>query len=353
VRRRLAVRLDAAGDVLMTTPAIRALRARAADEWLAVLTSPAGAEVAHLLPEVDEVIVYDAPWTRPDGDPAADRALVDRLREGRFDGAVIFTVHSQSALPAALVCRLAGIPRRLGHAHETPYGLLTDWVPDPEHDAPRRHEVRRQLDLLATVGIEPDEPHLSLHVPASAAVAMRERLDRLGLGRGAAPWVVVHPGAAAASRRYPAQRHAAVVRALVAGHGLRVVLTGSAAEAPLVATVATLAGVATTSLAGELRFGDLAALLAVTPVLVAGNTAVVHLAAAVGTPVVVAYAGTNSQHTPWGVPARVLTADVPCLGCRRSVCPLGHGRCLADIPPEAIVDATLDLLRETGGGHGR
>jgi lipopolysaccharide heptosyltransferase II len=351
VRRRLAIRLDAAGDLLMTTPAIRALRARGPGEWLAVLTSSAGAEVAALLPEVDEVIAWDPPWMPGSAAPGgAEATLVERLRDGRYDGAAIFTVHSQSALPAALLCRLAGIPRRLAHAAETPYGLLTDWVPEPERDAPRRHETRRQLDLLAAVGVVADEPHLSVHVPADAAVAMRASLASLGLAE--APFVVVHPGARAPSRRYPAAGFAALVRALVRDHGVPVVLTGSAEEAGLAARVRALAGVEATSLAGDLDLGELGALLALAPLLVSGNTATVHLAAAVGTPVVVAYAGTNSQHTPWGVPARVLTAPMACSGCRRSTCPLGHGRCLSDIPPEALVAASLDLLAEWGPGDG-
>jgi ADP-heptose:LPS heptosyltransferase len=80
--------------------------------------------------------------------------------------------------------------------------------------------------------------------------------------------------------------------------------------------------------------------------LVANNTGPVHLAAAVGTPVVVLYALTNIQHTPWSVPSRVLSHDVPCKGCRKSVCPLEHNNCLRMVAPDAIVGAVRDLATE-------
>ena len=83
------------------------------------------------------------------------------------------------------------------------------------------------------------------------------------------------------------------------------------------------------SLAGQLGLADLAALIALAPVLVTNNTGPAHVAAAVGTPVVDLYALTNPQHTPWGVPSRVLFHDVPCKFCYKSVCPERHHDCLA------------------------
>src|SRR5438045_4155469 len=153
----LCVRLDTMGDVLMTTPAIRALKESGAGgpRRITLLTSPAGVEVARLVPEIDDIIVYDAPWmkaTAPRRDSEPEYAMTARLRDGEFDAAVIFTVYSQSPLPSAFLCYLAGIPLRLAHCHENPYQLLTHWVPDPEPHSLVRHEVRRQLDLVASAG---------------------------------------------------------------------------------------------------------------------------------------------------------------------------------------------------------
>jgi ADP-heptose:LPS heptosyltransferase len=343
-RRVLCVRVDAMGDVLMTTAAMRALRT--GGRSITLLTSPAGAELAPLVPEVDETIPYDAPWTKPGGgDAGADLAMVDRLAAGRFDAAVIFTVYSQSPLPAALLCRMAGIPLRLAHCRENPYDLLSDWVPEPEPDGGVRHEVRRQLDLVAAVGAATDDERLSLRVPAPA----RRRVDDLLRAEGIEPpeqFAVLHPGASAPSRRYPEEHFTDAARALSERHRVTLVLTGDGSEVALARRIAALVGPPVVSLAGRLPLPELAALLQRSQVLIAGNTGPVHVAAAVGTPVVDLYALTNPQHPPWGVPARVLYHWVPCRWCYRSVCPEGHHRCLRMIEPGEVVRAALELLHD-------
>jgi ADP-heptose:LPS heptosyltransferase len=154
-RRVLGIRLDAIGDVLMTEPALRALAQSLPGRQLTLLTSSSGQEAARLIPYLEEVVVYDAPWmkaTSARSSSADDLAMVECLRARRFDAAVIFTVYTQSALPGAWLCCLADIPLRAAHCRENPYRLLTDWVRETEPDIRIRHEVRRQLDLVASVG---------------------------------------------------------------------------------------------------------------------------------------------------------------------------------------------------------
>jgi ADP-heptose:LPS heptosyltransferase len=102
------------------------------------------------------------------------------------------------------------------------------------------------------------------------------------------------------------------------------------------------------SLAGQLSLTELAALLEQTPILISNNTAPVHLASALGTPVVALYALTNPQHTPWRTRNRVLYQDVPCRFCYKSVCPEGHNNCLRLVSPDSIVSAALELTDEAG-----
>lgn len=344
----LCVRLDALGDVLMTTPALRALKASRPGRRLTLLTSPAGAEAAGLLPMVDEVIVYDAPWmkaTAPRPDPRPDLAMIERLRRARFDAAAIFTVYSQNPLPSAMLCYLAGIPLRLAHCRENPYQLLTDWVPDPEPDRLARHEVRRQLDLAAEVGCRADDERMAMAVPDAARRRMARTLDGLGLGSHRR-WAVVHPGATAPSRRYPPEHFAEAARRLAADDGLAIVFTGSAPERDLIEGIRAAMAAPSHSLAGTLGLAELAALIERAPLLIANNTGPVHVAAAVGTPVVDLYALTNPQHTPWAVPCRVLSHEVPCRDCYKSVCPEGHHDCLRLVPPAAVVAAARELLDE-------
>jgi ADP-heptose:LPS heptosyltransferase len=339
----------------MTTPALRAIRRGAPNAELTLLTSPAGAPVAALLPEVDRVLVHDAPWVKgraggpgaPSAGGAPDarqalRSLIADVEGGGHDAAVVFTVNSQSPLPAASALLLAGVARRAAHCRENPYALLTEWVPEPEPDQPTRHEARRQLDLVAALGFPDDEEHLSVRVPPESMRRVRGLLRALEL-LDDRPWAVLHAGASAPSRRYPADRFAAVGRELALRHGWRIVLTGDGSERSAAGELRTAIGPAAVSLAGSLTIAELAALLALAPLLISGNSGPVHLAAAVGTPVVDVYALTNPQHGPWGVPSRVVTNPVPCAGCRRSVCPEGHHACLAGIEPARVVGAALDL----------
>jgi lipopolysaccharide heptosyltransferase II len=334
VKRILCVRLDSLGDVLMTTPAIRALRESIGASHITLLTSASGAAVVPYVPEIDEALVFAAPWMKT-ASPGSDRELIARIA-GRFDAAVIFTVYSQSALPAAYLCHLAGIPLRLAHCRENPYHLLTDWVPDPE-PAIARHEVERQLALVAAVGCATTDRRLSFAVPQDA----RRQLRRFGL-KGS--YVVVHPGASAPSRRYPPEGFAAAMDLLVASCGSRVVFTGDASEVPLVEGIRGAMAAPSRSLAGALSLPELAALIDEADLLVSNNTGPAHLAAALGTPVVDLYALTNPQHTPWLVESRVLFHDVPCRNCYRSVCPQGHHDCLRRVEPERVARAASELL---------
>ena len=354
VHELLCVRLDTIGDVVMSGPAMRALAGRAR---ITLLTSPAGAAIAELMPEVDGSIAYAAPWMKNAGlDTGAadadrggtgDREMVQQLRARHFDAAVIFTVYSQSALPAALLCLLAGIPLRLAHSRENPYALLTDWVPEHEPDRLVRHEVRRQLDLVAAVGARPPSEELRLVVPVGA----RERAARIlaHSGMGGESWIAVHAGGTAPARRYPPELLATACRMLAREHRLNLVFTGDASDRPVVEEVRARVGGSTVSLAGQLDLPELAAVLKSARVLVSGNTGPVHIAAAVGTPVVDLYALTNPQHTPWQVPSAVLFQDVPCRWCYSSVCPEGHHRCLRGVRPEEVARAALGLLEGDRG----
>ncbi|HEY9028946.1 MAG TPA: glycosyltransferase family 9 protein, partial [Burkholderiaceae bacterium] len=161
---------------------------------------------------------------------------------------------------------------------------------------------------------------------------------------GDAPLVVVHAGASAPSRRWPAQRFGAVADALAREHGARVVFTGSAEESALVAEARMAMRAPSLSLAGRLSLGELGALIARADLLVGNNSGPAHLAAALGTPVVDVYALTNPQHTPWQVPARVLSRDVDCRGCLKSRCPQGHHRCIAEVHVGEVAAAAVSLL---------
>ena len=173
--------------------------------------------------------------------------------------------------------------------------------------------------------------------------AVAERLRGAGLDLDA-PWVVIHPGASAPSRRYPAEQFAGVAQELAQSDSLQLVFTGSTSERDLVDSIRSTAGERTWSLVGETTLEELAALLSLAPLLISNNTGPVHLAAAVGTSVVDLYALTNMQHAPWQVPHELLFHDVPCRNCYKSICPLEHHDCLRLVPPAAVASAARRLL---------
>jgi ADP-heptose:LPS heptosyltransferase len=163
------------------------------------------------------------------------------------------------------------------------------------------------------------------------------------------PYFVVHPGATAASRRYPAGRFGEAAQAVAARSGCIAVFSGDLAERALVDEARAAMKLPSVSLAGQLDIGQLAALVQGGEVLLTNNTGPSHIAAAVGTPVVTIYALTNPQHHPWRVPSRVLSHDVPCRNCLKSICPHGHHDCLQKIEPQSVAEAALSLLLEREG----
>lgn len=343
VSRILAVRLDHFGDVLMTTPALAAIRANRPEAHVALWCSPAGVGVARATGLVDEVLPFSAPWMKHER-PDDLKSEVDRIKGKRFDAAVIFTTCTQSALPAAMACLMAEIPLRLAHAREQPYGLLTDWVPDHDRVGPgMRHEVQRQLDLVAALGWGPHHDRLRFEVADQHEAQALALLRASGLPEGR-PYVVMHPGASAPSRRYPAERFGVVADGLWRARGVRTVFTGLKGDREMIRLARAGMSSPSIDLSGRLDIGELGGVIAHASLLVSNNTGPAHLAAALSTPVVDLYALTNPQHTPWKSPARVLSHDVPCRDCLKSVCPQGDNACLTGIEPEQVLAACLEML---------
>lgn len=352
-RRVLAVRLDNLGDVLVTTPAMHAIRECLPHAHITLLASPVGAQVGHLDPDIDDVIVYEAPWMDPwhklPQESAREQGMIETLRAGHFDGAIIFTSYHQSPLPAAYLCYLADIPLRVAASIDGPGSLLTT---RHKHPASMMHEVERGLDLVSAIGMSARNDDLVLRVPDEARAEMREALA-VADNTARRPLVVVHPGCSMPARTYPWEMYAQVVDLLVERLGAYVVLTGAQDERDLVERIYDILRAKTRTrvlpLAGRLSFPGLCALLEAADLTITNNTGPMHIAAAVGTPVVALFALTNppEQWGPWHVPHRQLFHEVPCRICYSRVCQYGH-ECLRLVAPEQVVQSAYDLLNETG-----
>lgn len=330
--RTLVVRLDSAGDVLLAGPAVRAVAE--GSSYTALLCGPQGAPAGRLLPGVDDVLVYDAPWVGLEPAPVSERAwleLAATVAAARFDRALILVSHHQSPLPAALLLRLAGVAWTAADCEEYP-GTLLDLR---HHRAPHRHEVQAALDLAADAGF-------LLPPGDTGALRVTDPPDTTRL-TGPGPYVVLHPGAAVAARAWSPARAARACAALsAAGH--RVVVTGGPAERELTARVAGRHALDLGGGTGDLRC--LAGVLAGADVAVVGNTGPAHLAAAVGTPVACLFAPVvpAERWRPYGVPHVLLgDQDAPCRDSRARRCPVRGHPCLDGVPDADVLRAVARL----------
>jgi lipopolysaccharide heptosyltransferase II len=323
----------------MTTPAFRALKEVNPERRLTLLTSRSGAAIARLIPEIDNIIEFHAPWMKATQDVSFndDYEMARQLRSCNFDGAIVFTVFSQNPLPAAYLCYLAGIPLRAAYCRENPYQLLTHWVKEVDTERSMRHEVERQLDLVGSIGSHTANDTLSLHIDDEIVNSTRSLVEGIPGFDIKKPWIIIHPGATAESRRYPAFSYAAVAE-MLSSQGQQVVFTGVKAEQKLVASIRGECEAATFSLAGQLSLPEMVAFIKLAPLLITNNTGPAHIAAALQTPSIVLYAMTNPQHTPWKGRSLVLSREVPCANCFKSICPMGHHDCLTKITPEDVVN---------------
>ncbi len=334
-RTVLVARLDAAGDVLLQGPLVRAVAAGA--DRVVFLAGPSGAEAAGLLPGVDEVWTWDCPWISPAPRPvdAADlAALTARIAGLAPDEALLSTSFHQSPLPLALLLRTAGVPRISAVSVDYP-GSLLDVRHRVDDDLP---EPERALSLARAAGFDlppGDDGRLAVRrpLPPVAHPALRD----------GSPYVVLHPGASVPARAWPAGSCAEAVEAL-AGAGHRVVVTGGPGERELTARVAGRRGV---DLGGATTLAEAAAVLAGAAAVVVGNTGPAHLAAAVGTPVVSLFSPVVPavRWAPYGVPT-VLLGDqsAPCRGTRSRECPVPGHPCLTSVTAADVVAAVDKLV---------
>ncbi|MEV6963165.1 glycosyltransferase family 9 protein [Streptomyces sp. NPDC051207] len=327
--RALVTRLDSFGDVLLAGPAVRAVAARA--DTVTLLCGPRGAPAARLLPGVDEVLVWDAPWAGFTPPPVERREIEELLGAIDADTALVLTSYHQSPLPTALLLRLAGVRHIAADSVDYPGSLL-----DVRHRrAPHAHEAEAALDLAEAAGFpRPDDGRLRVLPPP----------DTTGT-TGPEPYVAVHPGAAVPARAWSPDRCAQAVRELTAA-GHRVVVTGGAGERDLTAHVAGGHGL---DLGGRTGAAELAGVLARATVVVTGNTGPAHLAAAVGTPVVSLFSPVvpAERWRPYGVPYVLLgDQDAPCAGSRARQCPVPGHPCLETVTAQDVVTSVEKLMGE-------
>ncbi len=315
------------GDVILTTPLVRAIRARHPDAELVYLTRPAFAPLVSDHPAGLEVLTFD---------PGKEslRSLAARLRARRFSHLLDLHGVMRTRLLRFLVPGAwRGYSKRrfarwmLVHGKRDIYG---DVVPEAE----RFFEAARGL------GVEPDGKPAEVGI--SAAAAERGQVWLAGEGLGGRPIAALAPGAAHFTKRWPVEQWEMLSRSLVAqGYDVAVLTGGDFRDEG--ARIAAAGGGNAASTGGALGLQETAAVLRAAEVAVSGDTGLMHLATAVGTRVVALFGPTVRQFGffPYRSPSTVLELPLGCRPCSAQGgprCPLGHHHCLREIPVEMVVE---------------
>jgi heptosyltransferase-2 len=339
-QQRIVVRLpNWLGDIVMATPALVAIRRHFAGATLAV-AAPAGfAGLCRAMAGVDEVVPLEGRGVRALGAHAA------ALRDGRFDLAILLT----NSFVTALATHRAGIPERWGVRRDFRGPLLTRGVKRPR--PAERHHSLYYAALVQALGIAAAPEHLLLRTDATARDAARALLEARGWN-GTAPLVALAPGAAyGGAKRWPAEHAAATIAALDA-RGVRTVLVGAGADRDAARAVesAVAAGggrTAPLNVVGDTDLGRLMALFEECRLVIANDSGAMHVASAVGRPVVAVFGPTDELATAPLGPHTIVRHAVWCRPCLLRECPLDHG-CMRGVSGDAVVRAALPWLELDG-----
>jgi ADP-heptose:LPS heptosyltransferase len=334
--RILIVLLGAIGDVTRALPLLQRLRRGYPHAHLTWAVEPAAAPLLMHHPALDELLIFD----RPAGAPAFIEFLL-RVRAQRPD----VTLDLQRHLKSGIVSRFSGAPVRLGFHRRN--GREGNWLFTTHRLEPMPHFSSKLLQFLRFadwLGIEPVPVSFGLQNTA----AEQERVERL-LAPVRPPFAAAFVASSWESRQWFPQPTAAVVDRL-ATHGIQTVLIGGPADTEFAAAVTRATGAPVLNLAGRTQLRDLIGIFQRACVAFGPDSGPMHIAAAVGTPVVSVWGATNpARSTPWNNEAGVIRGEAPCSPCYLRRCPIGR-ICMEHISPEAVVAKLLaaappDVLR--------
>jgi heptosyltransferase-1 len=330
-RRILLIKPSSLGDIVHAMPVVAAFKQHWPSAHLTWLVKRQWAEIVQRIEGVDAVWPVDptlASWV--------GQALA--LRAQRFD----LVVDLQGLLRSALVARMTGCARLVGFANgrEGSPWLYSHRVAVP---TPEMHAVDRYLLITSALGISlHDGPKFRFRLPSQDVTALRDLFRRKGIDVDA-PWVAMNVSARWKTKRWPAASFAAVATQLAARGIGPLVVIGGPDEREASGLVRSLTACPVVDLTGETPIGLLPALLSKSCLLITNDSGPMHVAAAVGTPVVSIFGPTSAVRTgPYGAGHTVLTHSLPCRPCFSRVCrnavPM---ECLESISPEQVVAAVL------------
>ncbi|MBM4072190.1 MAG: glycosyltransferase family 9 protein [Planctomycetes bacterium] len=334
-RRIALVKPSALGDIANSLPVLTALRRRFPDAHITWIVNRGLEPLLRGHPDLDETLPFDRQRFRRGFFRASlgFTTFLRRLRLQRFD----LAVDLQGLLRTGLMSLATGAARRVGMscAREGARWFYTDVVPVP--DPENTHAVERTWTVARALGCQ-DDKVFRLPVDELASAWALEQLH----GRPR-PWLAVGVGARWLTKRWPPQHFAELLRRVQARFGGTAIFIGAAEEAPLAeATAAQIAGPAL-NLAGRTTLPQLAALLAQADVMLSNDTGPLHLAVALGRPVVAPYTCTQvKQNGPFGQAGRAVETAVWCRGSYLKKC--SRMECMSELTPDRLWPVLLEVL---------
>lgn len=321
------------GDAIIALPALRAVRAKYPDAHIAIVARPYVADIYRGQAICDDLISYD-PKAEHRGWQGRE-LLAKELRASNFDVALLL----QNAFDAAWLAWRANIPQRIGYARDARTFLLTKAIPVPKHGEIPPHEKFYYLELLRRAGwidALPDDPHIALKV----SDASRQRAALTLLEAGARPHalrIAVGAGASYGSAKcWPPDRFAKALNALLSHTDADIILFGTSAEASVSCAIAKDLRRPPIDLTGKTPIAELPALLSQCQLFLGNDSGAMHVAAAVGLPVVAVFGPTDPNGTAPVTPRATIVQQKPyCSPCFLRRCPTDH-RCMTAVLPEMV-----------------
>ncbi|HPC04482.1 MAG TPA: lipopolysaccharide heptosyltransferase II [Syntrophales bacterium] len=325
------------GDVVMTLPAIRAVRRSAPRARITILVKPWVADLLRICPDVDEVMIYESPGIH--GGLQGKWHLAQALKKRDFQAAVLL----QNAIEAAILARLAGIPVRGGYDTDGRRLLLTHPVRRTK-EILKRHQIHYYVEMVGALGCTDAGRDIRLSPGPNYGAIAKNVLGRYGMKEDA-PLLGIAPGATyGPAKMWLADRFALAADRLAADFGLRTVLFGSRADRPVAEAVARHGKTPMANLAGTTTLEEAMAVLSRCRLFLSNDSGLMHLAGAFGIPLVAVFGSTNPRTTsPVGEKSVVVTKNVSCSPCLKKTCPTDF-RCMEGITVEDVCRAAADLL---------
>jgi len=332
------------GDAIMALPALRAVRKRFPEAEIAIVGRPYVADIYHDQEICNQLIAYD-PSGLHKGFSARER-LAGELRAQKFDVALLL----QNAFDAAWLAWRANIPERIGYARDARSFLLTKAVPLPRHGEIPAHEKFYYLELLRRAGwldVVRDESFIGLHVRAEKRRSADEFLCKSGVRQGVTR-IAIGAGASYGSAKcWPPSRFAEVANRLQSEADADVILFGTAAEANVSTAISVELRRPPIDLTGKTAIADLSALLSQCHLFIGNDSGAMHVAAAVGLPIVGLFGPTDPNGTaPVTTRCSIVQQRPYCSPCFLRRCPTDH-RCMTAITADMVVAAARPWLSST------